>query len=404
MPSDVSLPLLPLSSRFMSSDALRAASSQLPSASRSGPAGPTDPARRQHCRRLAAGVLALTGLAGCGGGGGGGGSSGTGGTGGASVAPGNTPPARGSFGGGQGKLLFVQSGDFPQVVREFDLATRQVRDLVTIARSRVHRLVGGVSRANDGSFLVTDYISTSFDDMGVYHHCAADGSVLKSIASPIRLTEGAVISPDARLAAYAVNQWITGSRYELRVLLTQLATAEVKAVTLLSNQDEPSDWESRPVMARAIWAPDGTLYVAARFGLFRVDPGTGAVSRLLTFELPDFTVPTISPDGRRIWFQGAAGTGYPPAIWSIDIASGVIARRTDRSRTGMQYAPVVSPDGNWLAMQQLRSEWTGIGTREFFVISAIRVTESPVDTQDLDVRVQSSEGGEVTAGSRMVWY
>lgn len=77
--------------------------------------------------------------------------------GGPSLSPtpgGNLPPLTGPFGGEQGKILFAEGVNLPTSISELDLATRQVRVLVDYSQTSFNRVVGGVSRANDGTFAV----------------------------------------------------------------------------------------------------------------------------------------------------------------------------------------------------------------------------------------------------------
>lgn len=350
-------------------------------------------------------AVAMLALAGCGGGGGSGGGGSTDGTTDQPQAGSNTPPRTGAFGGGQGKLLFVQSGNAPQIVRLFDLATRQTTDLVTIARTRNHVLGGGLTRAQDGSFLVTDKISTELRDPGWMYHCAADGRILNSFQASTSVADGAAISPDGLRAANGATYSLSGSRgYETRVVITTLATGTAIEGVVLGAADEPRDKILTPPQERMVWAPDGRLFVLCRYGLFQVNPDTAAVTRLQTFRLVDTTSPSISPDGTTIWFEGAGGTGGRPAIWSLNIATGEAAMRVQRSRTGMQYAPTVSPDGQWLMMQQVSSTVAGGGTSSYFYVGAMRLASGLSDTEGLDLNVLTASGEAFTAGGRMAWF
>ena len=351
---------------------------------------------------------ALLGLAGCGGGGGGGGDGG----GGAAPTPGEgqagtgsaLPPRAGVFGGGQGRILYVQGGDRPQRVQEFDLATRQSRDVVAIARTQHHYLAGGVSRAQDGSFLVIDKVGASLDDRGWFYHCAADGTILHSFESPTTEPQGATISPDGRLAAYGMTTRIRGSdKYEARVVIVELATGAARQGVVLGGDDEPRDKILNPPRARTVWASDGNLYVITRYGLFRIDPATAAATRLHSFRVYDTGAATISPDGATIWFESEGGTGGNPALWSVGVATGGPVRRVERSRTGLQYAPVVSPDGQWLLMQQVSSSWTGVGTSAGYFVCAVRNATAPQDVESQDLRVFTAAGEGFTANGRMAW-
>ncbi len=358
-----------------------------------------NPARRLRVKMCAA---ALLGMAGCGGGGGGGGDAPP--TPGGQPDQGVLPPRSGAFGGGQGKILYVQGGDAPQVVSEFDLATRRSRDVITLARTRHHYLAGGVSRARDGSFLVTDKVGASLDDRGWLYHCAADGTVLSSFESPTRDPSGATISPDARYSAHGVTGRIPGSdKYETQIILMDLRAGTAMRGVILGGDEEPLNKSLNPPNEHTVWAPGGTLYMMTRYGLFRVEPSTAVATRLHRFQIPVANSPSISPDGAYIWFEGEGGSGGRPALWSLNIQTGEMLRRVERSRTGLQYAPTVSPDGQWLLMQQVTSVATGVGTRNTFFVSALRITAAAQDAESLELKVVDAAGEGFSANGRMAW-
>lgn len=390
-----------------------------------------DPERRRHLRGLAATAVGLGGfgVAGCGGSGGGGGGennangdTATGGDGRSSRSPfetpnpadgtatGNVPPATGSFGGGQGKILLVEGGDRPKAVIQVDLASRQLQTITTIQGSTSRFIGGGVSRASDGSFVIIDYEVVG-PTSKIYHH-GPDGSLLKTIDSGQSLLNGGTVSPDASQVAYIRSVYVRVSNsfpfYENQVwvFLVDLRTGEKTSRVLISHE-EPTAFDKAAIGISywtTVYMPDGQLYALLPTGLYRIDRSTAVSTRLFQ---PDIGIPAqgvASPDGRSIYFVQGRGNPYGGTIWSIDIASGALTRRSIRSQSGEQFAPGFSPDGNWMMLQETSLTYLGIAVASYYWLCAIRNAPEPIDSQNLRTAVFGSDGKGFTASGRMAWF
>ena len=319
---------------------------------------------------------------------------------------GNVPPATGTFGGGQGRILFVAGGDRAKNVMQVDLATRQLTTLATIQGSVFRGLYGGVTRANDGSFVVVDYELTG--PLSNILHYAADGSLLRSYPTGARLLNGAAISPDGRQVAFVdsvlvkVRDSYPFYEREYCLFMLDLASGQIAETVLIGHAEPPEDKIS--IRAQAVWSPDGTLHVLASAGLYRIDRNTLAATRLHQPDIGNPYAVVPSPDGGSLWFHQGRGNPYGGTIWSIDIASGALSPRSIRSRSGGQYSPCFSPDGNWLLMQETSLTYLGIAIASYYYICAIRRTAEPIDTQDLRTAILDGGGNGFTASDRMVWY
>ena len=381
-----------------------------------------DPGRRLHCRSLAVAALGLgsAGLIGCGGGGGSDdGRNGTDDSSGGNnslwpttpdpstgTTTGNVPPSTGAFGGGQGRVLFVAGGNYTKSIMQVDLASRQLQTLATIQGSVFRQIFGGVTRANDGSFVIVDY-ELSGPASQILHY-APDGGLIRAFPTGKSFLNGAAISPDARQAAFVDTAYIKVSnsypfsRDALRLFLMNLQTGEIAYTDLMAPQEEPSD--KGPIRTGAIYTPDGRLYVLASNGLYRYDPSSHSTTRLHTPDIGNPYNVVASPDGASLWFEQGRGNPYGATIWSIDIASGALTRRSIRSRSGGQYAPAFSPDRQWLLLQETSLEYLGIAINSYYYVCAVRNTAEPLDTQDLRTAILDSAGKGFTASGRMVWY
>lgn len=368
-----------------------------------------NPARRRASLSLAAGALTLTG---CGGGGGGGGAETPTGQDPTVPDPATTtggsrlPPRTGSFGGGQGQILFVAGGDYPTQVIRFDLASRQLVVLGTFRRAERtgFHLVGGVTRANDGSFLVADY-QLSLNEISRLYHCAPDGTVIRSVDMVDTIVNGASLSPDGRTAAYVNFAYGDGWKTINSVFVVDLASARTTRILLVDPNPAllPEGWgPSRG--GQTIWAPDGTLYVLNGSGLSRVDIAAGTTTPLhvVALEGPDNSV--VTPDGREIWFDCKRDGIISKRLWSMDIASGALKSRSVREQGGDHFAPNFSPDGQWLLLQDIVLTYVGIGISSAHYIAAIRGIDTPFDTHKQSTEIWTADGVRPTASRRMAWY
>ncbi len=384
----------------------------------SGPATEgIDPDRRLHCRSLVAAALGAggSGLFGCGGSN----DSDNSGTDNGNEPPfpstpnpstgtttGDVPPSSGAFGGGQGKILFVVGGNRPKEALEVDLASRQLRSVASIQGSVFRAIAGGVTRAHDGSFLIVDYEVTGPSSQLLHH--APDGALIRTVQTGRALGNGAAISPDARQAAYIDTVYLKVSdsypfyRDALRLFLADLQTGDSIYTDLMAPQEEPSD--KSDISTAAIYTPDGQLYVLASNGLYRYNPTSNSTTRLHTPDIGDPYDVVSSPDGASLWFQQERGNPYGATIWSIDIASGALTRRSIRSRSGGQYAPAFSPDQQWLLLQETSLIYLGSAISSYYYVCAVRNAAEPLDTEDLRTAILDRAGKGMTASGRMCWY
>lgn len=326
----------------------------------------------------------------------------------------NAPLPNGAFGGGQGKILFAEGRIFPQSISEFDLATRQVRRLVDYGQDFIlNRVAGGVSRAKDGTFAV---IRNPTDQSSVILHYQADGTRLHEWTLPPQLIpnvpninhlaerprnafhEGGALSPDAKSIALAEST-VGGIRLEVVILDVQSGRPVIH--DLLGESDLPQDKSN--LRASTLWSLAGELYVISDVGLHRVDRATGTGTLMHSVPLDHPHAPMMSPDGRTIYFDQNRGNPRGGTIWSMDVASGVLTRRSIRSIYGAQYSPALSPDGEWLLLQedQFGTVLTGSLPK---VVSAVRLAEPPHDTQNMRIGIEDASGQVHYGLGRMVWY
>ena len=360
--------------------------------------------RRQYCLGMLGGVL---GLAGCGGGGGGGG--GSSGDGGQTQTPtGNVPPASGAFGGGQGKILFVEGGNSPRAIYQIDLATRKVAGLASFGDDDLLAYyVGGVTRANDGSFLVTYQRSMSARMHGIRHH-SANGDLISDIQTEYILPQDATISPDGRFAAYTPLSYqkipgrATDFDNEIRIELLDLRSRQARYGVLVALGEGPSDKRSY-VTSAPIWTPGGQLYVMTKDKIFHIDPQI-LTSRSVAYDLDGASNAVSAPDGQSIWFSNPKGNPGGSTIWSVDVTGGVSTRRSLRSSFGGQYAPGFSPDGSWLLMHENELRYFPGVLMASYYVCAVRNTGEVIDTQNLQTAIRTAENSGFTSSGRVAWY
>ena len=376
------------------------ASFDLPKHESNGSFESIDPIRRRYCRGLVAGVL---GLAGCGGGGGGSSGDSSGDDGQTQTPTGNVPPASGAFGGGQGKILYVEHTIAPKTLMELDLATRAIRG---VARVEETTLTGGVTRAADGSFLLTGDGQRMSASMRAYLY-RSDGSLVKSFDLQTTTTTGAALSPDGRSIVYAglsYDYGPTGPKSVLFAAIIDVQSGEIISKIMLGLADPPANKIPLGVAAQSVWTPDSTPYVAIPGALYRIDRVTAAATKVHEMDQSSPHSLAVSPDGRQIWYESVLGSPVEQCLWSIDIATGEKKQRVVRSKRGRQHAPGFSPDGKWLLMTQGRAEYTGIGFLDYSEISAIPLPTGSVDTENIEPFILNSSGEKVGAYDRMVWY
>lgn len=339
----------------------------------------------------------------------------------------NAPLPSAAFGGGQGKILFVEGINVPRSIAEFDLATRRVRTLANLEPKLTLAVIqGGVTRANDGTFAIIRN-ELDFVHSPIISHYQADGTLLHSWEVPHDVifglvsmprpaesyTEGGALSPDAKAIALAGG---SADRSKLEIVILDVQSGTFVIEPLLGADVSPPD--KTFVNAGAVWSPAGELYVLSEEGLHRVDRVTGAGTLMHPVKLANPRAPMMSPDGRTIYFDQDFGNPHNSGtIWSMDVASGVLTRRSMRSGMGSQYSPTLSPDGEWLLLQE--ADFAGgvfipnaifspnplIGTVSIpSNVSAVRLSEQPRDTQNSKPAIEDASGRVHSARGRMVWY
>lgn len=318
------------------------------------------------------------------------------------------PPATGAFGGGQGQVLFVEGGDYPQTVKRFDLGTRRVETLAKPRSAGFFALRTGVVRASDGSFVVIGDDSTKVGSSRTIFHYRADGSLIRTRDTSLVVTRGLALSPDGGSVAFAQKVMVNiGDRFPtwrdaLRVSVMDLASGVERSGELLGTADPPLD--KSVYNPRVTWAGDGSLWVLSELGLHRIDPATAVPTRVQSTVVDDPVTLTASADGRHLFFEQRRGNPYGPTVWSLDVGSGALRQRSRRSASGHQYAPGLSPDGRWLLMQQARLTLAGTAVLSAHEISAVALTDDPVDTQSLALVLRDAAGNPVLASGAMAWY
>jgi hypothetical protein len=314
--------------------------------------------------------------------------------------------------------------ELPRSIAELDLTTRQVRTLVKLGPALTIAVInGGVTRANDGSFAVIRD-EMDFDHSPIIYHFQADGTLIHEWEMPhvgvgvgvIRprpaFRQGGALSPDAKSIALA-GHTLLGARLEVVILDVQSGKFVIEE--LLRANEAPLDKTN--MHASTLWSPTGELYVISEVGLHKVDRATGEGILVHPVELIEPQAPSMSSDGRFIYFSQRRGNPRGGTIWSMDVASGELTRRSMRSPFGNQSSPVLSPDGEWLLMQEANLIGSVFVPAPIFTpnpligatatpknISAVRLSEPPIDTQNLNTWIVDAAGQFHSAVGRMAWY
>jgi Tol biopolymer transport system component len=193
-------------------------------------------------------------------------------------------------------------------------------------------------------------------------------------------TRGGDYSPDGRSLAYVSG--LTES--EAAVYVRDLASGAVKR------------YNAPPVTRLAKWYPDGRALVVWTAGqkaeernLYRLELATGELKRIpaAAVLMDAATNPTVSPDGRSLYYKGGAPEGGGRAIRRIDLTTGaeaVVAQGGIR-----MFA--LSPDGT--AMLYSRRD---AGNRDSLVIV-------PVDG-GAERTVYTYPEGELSRGFGGMWW
>lgn len=342
----------------------------------------------------------LLGTAACGGGGGGGEEDSTptnrGGSGGRSP---DAAPVSGSFGGGQGRILFV-SGD--KTFHELDLASRRVTKLADIGGRYSAEIEGGLTRANNGRIAVM--VDTGELDLPVEIRIYSASGALEFTHPAyfwgIHSRDGAAISPDGQQVAVVGtaplnDNWRVDN---LIVVLVEVASGRMTLVVA----ESASELNLTPTLC---WSPDNTLYLLTEKALYRIDRQNGTATKVHAMDLAPPYAAMVTANNREIWFHQGRGNQYGGTIWSLDIASGQTRRRSLRSAGWGQHSPVLSPDGQWLLAQEgvSGSDYVSVYWIDYY-ITAIRLTDPPIDVHRFADEVLDAAGKKLGSKSRMVWY
>lgn len=337
------------------------------------------------------------------------------------------PPASGPFGGGQGKIVYVDGGTtLPRCIFEIDLMTRAVRDVAAVSDNPPYWLQGGVSRADDGSFIVsgwdptqlpviTDYTTGALSEAPLrpkIFYFRADGSLAQSYSLELRAQNGAAISADGKSIAFARS---TNFGSKLEAVLIDIGRGETTLIELLGSNDAPRDKST--LSARPVWSATSRLYFLSGVGLHRVEAGHASIVHRVALRTPGAAI--FSPDERVIFFDQAAGNARGTTVWSMDVATGSLTRRSIRSQDGFQSAPALSPDGQWMIMQEADfadaesnstpalgppSATNGLAQYVPTPVSAVRLADAPLDTQGRVFSIRDAAGFSVNAHGQMAWY
>jgi hypothetical protein len=319
----------------------------------------------------------------------------------------NASPATGTFGGGQGKILFVEDDD-GRTVKEIDLRTRQISTLVTPV-SGVSYIRGGVSRAANGRFAVLMGESFSISkpaEIGVFD---ASGNTVKRVAPGLQVVyhpaqSGALIAPDGNKVAYIVSGFIKlvgDARRDALVMVAvmDVGSGEVNYIEVLRAATSDA---STPAI---VWTPDSRqVLFLNRTSLRRIDVATSAVTKIHDLDLSELGGAHLAGDGRTLWFNQTRGNANGPTIWSMDIDKATLQRRSLATRHYGQYQPVLSPDGQWMLMQEGIAFSNGSSGFVTHYMTAMRITDPPVDTGGLANEILDSTGKRFEAYFRMAWY
>lgn len=371
------------------------------------PLNGVEAARRAHLRGLVAGAA---GLAGCGGGGGGGTTAPEAGNQPAASTGTPIPPESGAFGGGAGKILYVEAAETPNAIKELDLTTRRIRTVITLQRDEPFwEFTGGVSRAGNGTFALMDQNDSLLSDKSTIYIHSDDGALIRAFPLKRANMHSVAISPSGQYVVYAwadtrnpSSRW-TSDNYLIAGVI-DIASGLETEIVLLGDESPPSDKSGYSLSACPVWLSDTAFYVMFRRGHVRVDLSSGEVIKTLDDSLPGPEVAALAPGRDEIWFQTNKGNPYGATIWPLSLADRSMKRRSMRSESGGQYSPAFSPDGQWLLMQE-RHFLTGIiGAGSSTLISAVRHSAEPIDTEELDIWLRDASGRPLLALDRMAWY
>ena len=157
----------------------------------------------------------------------------------------------------------------------------------------------------------------------------------------------AVLSPDAKRAAYLVGPW--------RRTALAVANADGSGARFVAG--------GRDTAWNPAWSPDGKRLAythgdSSRVLQVHVVNADGTGDRAVTHMTADegsAQVPAWSPDGRRLAFQVSNSRSHRAHIWIVDLESGAVHKLAAHEEATLDEAPAWFPDGKRLAFQSNRS-------------------------------------------------
>ncbi len=196
-----------------------------------------------------------------------------------------------------------------------------------------------------------------FDMMGDLFTVPATGGKATALTKGIAFDSHPRWSPDGKKILFSSDR--SGAE---NIWWIDLEKKDTFQVTKERDQNFPS----------ATWTPDGDYIVYSKgkmqVQLYLVHKNGGAGTQLISTPANYKTIdPTVSPDGRYIYFSGRTGPwNYNAALPQYELA--VYDRQTSKvnritSRYGSAFTPVLSRDGQWLVYGSRFEDKTGLVIR-----------------------------------------
>jgi Tol biopolymer transport system component/imidazolonepropionase-like amidohydrolase len=196
-----------------------------------------------------------------------------------------------------------------------------------------------------------------FDMMGDLFTVPATGGKATALTKGIAFDSHPRWSPDGKKILFSSDR--SGAE---NIWWIDLEKKDTFQVTKERDQNFPS----------ATWTPDGDYIVYSKgkmqVQLYLVHKNGGAGTQLISTPATYKTIdPTVSPDGRYIYFSGRTGPwNYNAALPQYELA--VYDRQTSKvnritSRYGSAFTPVLSKDGQWLVYGSRFEDKTGLVIR-----------------------------------------
>ena len=196
-----------------------------------------------------------------------------------------------------------------------------------------------------------------FDMMGDLFTVPSTGGKATALTKGIAFDSHPRWSPDGKKILFSSDR--SGAE---NIWWIDLEKKDTFQVTKERDQNFPS----------ATWTPDGDYIVYSKgkmqVQLYLVHKNGGAGTQLISTPANYKTIdPTVSPDGRYIYFSGRTGPwSYNAALPQYELA--VYDRQTSKvnritSRYGSAFTPVLSKDGQWLVYGSRFEDKTGLVIR-----------------------------------------